>query len=272
MNKPKFLIVLISLGIALSLCFIHFNSNTPSPTDNTTLINLKDTTAEFVGKNVNIMQDDYYGTIVEIKDSGTYMIQGSLKLGFISISENILNATIILNGVDIFSNHYAALIGLENSNITLILAENTTNILSDGSKDNKKKQPKATLLTQSDLTIKGAGKLIINGKRKNGIESHSNIKIESGEIEVNAVNDAIRAKKRLTINGGKINITKCYEGLESYDIDLNGGFVKIKSSDDGINISSGKRVGNVEAIPAGNLINVSSDSGGSVIKTLPILH
>jgi len=368
MNKAKFFLVLVSLMLVFGIYIVNSGSNTSvslqplQPMGDTTVIALNGTTAEFIGKNVNIMQDFYYGTIVEITGSGTYTIQGSLNKGFVSVTEKGLNVTIILNGVNIVSKNYAALASLKKSKVTLVLAENTTNSLSDGSKStanskyyntyNSKKQPNATLLVHSDLTIKGSGKLIVNSKLSNGIASRANLKIEGGEIEVNAdksalksngaitisggtlklvagkdaiqastnlsisnaafkiktgggsnipdiagsskglkaaaditinsgtfdidsnddgihsdgtltINngefaissgdDAIRAENRLTINGGIINITKCYEGLESYDIDLNGGFVKIKSSDDGINISGGKRVGDVEQIIDGTL-------------------
>ena len=351
MNRKKFLLVLISLMLVVGICIISFGFNTSSrgstknststslPTSDTTIIALKGTTAEFIGKNVNIMQNNYYGTIVEITGSGIYTIQGSLSKGFISVSERSFNVTIILNGVNIVSKNYAALTILKKSRVTLVLAENTTNSLLDGSKGaanskyyqtyNSKKQPNATLLAHSDLTIRGGGKLIVNSKFNHGIRSRANLKIEGGEIEVDAAknalastslhisnaslkiktgggssvsavagsakglkataditidsgtfdidssddgihsdgtltinngvfaissgDDAIRAEKRLTINDGNINITKCYEGLESYNIDLNGGFVKIKSSDDGINISGGWRVGDTEAIIDGTL-------------------
>ncbi len=315
------------LGLGISSCD-EKKASAILPMGDTTVIALKETTAEFAGKNVNIVQNYYYGTIVEITGSGAYIIQGTLNPGFISVSEKDLDVTIILNGASIVSKNYAALASMKKSKVTLELAENTTNSLSYGSKDSKK-QPSATLLTQGDLTIRGTGKLIVNSKLNKGIVSRANLNIEGGEIEVDAnkdaiqasnlsisnaafkiktgggsnipdiagsskglkaasditiysgtfdidsnddaihsngtltINsgkfaissgdDAIRAEKRLTINGGEINITKCYEGLESYDIDLNGGFVKIKSSDDGINISGGRRVGNVEETIDGTL-------------------
>lgn len=289
----------------------------------TTIITLKGTSAEFVGKNVNIAQNNSYGTIVEITGSGIYLVQGTLSQGFVAVSKKDLNVTVILSDVDIVSKNYAALTSLKKSNVTVVLAENTTNKLTDsgeGCTDGKynlgydsEEQPNATLLVRNDLTIRGSGKLVINGKCNNGIGSRANLRIEGGDISVDAVNDAlkgndavtisggtfnlisgnkaiksdvditinsgtfsidskddaihsdstitinngtfaissgddaIRAEKRLTINGGNINVTKCYEGLEAYDIDLNGGFVKIKSSNDGINVSAGK----------------SSSSGGS---------
>jgi len=43
----------------------------------------------------------------------------------------------------------------------------------------------------------------------------------------------------LTINGGVLNITQSYEGLESVIITINDGNVRIVASDDGINASSG---------------------------------
>ncbi len=41
-----------------------------------------------------------------------------------------------------------------------------------------------------------------------------------------------------------INITDSYEGLEAYDIEINGGTIKIVSSDDGLNAAGGDGSGN----------------------------
>jgi len=313
MTKAKFFLALAGLALIL-VCIASLNSNIPSnsnnlptyiPSGDTTAIFLKGTTAEFAGKNIKITKSFYYGTIVEITASGTYIVQGSLNHGFISVAEKGLNVKVILNGVNIVSGNHAALISLEKSNVTVVLAENTTNYLSDGKEGStkyyhtykNKKHPNATMLVRGYLTIKGSGKLIVASKQHNGIRSRANLKIEDGDIEINAAknavrgndaitisggtfkltsgndaihaaatltindgtfaistgDDAIRAQKRLIINGGNINITKCYEGLEAHDIELNGGVVKIKSLDDGINISGGWRIDDTEEIIDGTL-------------------
>ena len=51
--------------------------------------------------------------------------------------------------------------------------------------------------------------------------------------------DAFHSETSLTIDGGDINITECYEGLESLVITINNGTIRIVSSDDGINVAGG---------------------------------
>ena len=347
------------------------------------VIQLKGTTAEYTGGNVNIKSDVKYGTIIEITQKGTYVVQGTLNQGFIAVTANVRNdtVTVVLNGVNIFCKNYAAISSLKNSDVIIELADGSTNYLTDGGEGadadgrysndyDGEREPNAALLVRRKLTIRGSGSLIVNGNANNGIGCRANLIIESGNIFSSAVNnaikgndsitinggnftlvsqgdaiktdedsylendlgdititggsfdivavndgiqaergmtvsnalikmktgggsnlqpyaasakglkaltditihsgtfdidsnddsihsdgtitinggtftlssadDAIRAETRLTINDGNINITKCYEGLESYDIDLNGGFVSIKASDDGFNIAGGK--------------------------------
>jgi hypothetical protein len=45
----------------------------------------------------------------------------------------------------------------------------------------------------------------------------------------------IKAKKTLTVNGGTITVSQSYEGIEGYDITMNGGTTYVVSSDDGWN-------------------------------------
>ncbi len=51
--------------------------------------------------------------------------------------------------------------------------------------------------------------------------------------------DGIHADTALTINGGNIQITESYEGLESAVITINAGMIHVISSDDGINVAGG---------------------------------
>lgn len=91
--------------------------------------------------------------------------------------------------------------------------------------------------------LKGNDGIIITGGTFNlvssddGIKSDETITINSGAFTISVGGDAISAEKSITINDGYIDIIESYEGLESYDINLNGGLVRIKAIDDGINVS-----------------------------------
>ena len=51
--------------------------------------------------------------------------------------------------------------------------------------------------------------------------------------------DAIHAEDTLTVTAGKIDISESYEGLEALHIDVQGGDIKLKASDDGLNAAGG---------------------------------
>jgi len=63
------------------------------------------------------------------------------------------------------------------------------------------------------------------------------IVVDGGNISVSTGKDGIHAETHLTIRGGYINVSKCEEGMEGQMIDILGGEVHVKASDDGINAS-----------------------------------
>lgn len=60
------------------------------------------------------------------------------------------------------------------------------------------------------------------------------IVIEDGTFSVNVQDDAIHGQTTVTINGGTFDIT-AGEGIESTQIEINGGALTINATDDGIN-------------------------------------
>ncbi|MCM1285622.1 MAG: carbohydrate-binding domain-containing protein [Acetobacter sp.] len=66
-----------------------------------------------------------------------------------------------------------------------------------------------------------------------------NIYIQKTSLSINCEDDAIHASGYIIIENGDIKIIKSYEGIEGQKIEINGGNIEIKSSDDGINASSG---------------------------------
>jgi hypothetical protein len=72
------------------------------------------------------------------------------------------------------------------------------------------------------------------------IHSNDTIVVKDGIYTLKSSDDAVHADSFLNITGGTIQITGCYEGLESGDITIAGGNIDITSSDDGINGAGGQ--------------------------------
>ncbi|MBK8025857.1 MAG: carbohydrate-binding domain-containing protein [Chloroflexi bacterium] len=63
--------------------------------------------------------------------------------------------------------------------------------------------------------------------------------MNAGTISVATGDDGVHADASITINGGDLEITRSYEGIESAIIILNGGNAHVVASDDGVNVSDG---------------------------------
>lgn len=82
------------------------------------------------------------------------------------------------------------------------------------------------------------GNFIINAA-DDAINSNSNLLINGGTFTIATGDDGMHANATLTINNGNIDITDCYEGIESAVITINAGDIRIVASDDGINVAGG---------------------------------
>lgn len=69
----------------------------------------------------------------------------------------------------------------------------------------------------------------------------------------------MHADSALKINGGTINITKSYEGIESAVITINDGNIHVVSSDDGINAAGGNDGSSINGRPRQNMFTLSGD-------------
>ncbi|MBP5225480.1 MAG: carbohydrate-binding domain-containing protein [Lachnospiraceae bacterium] len=63
--------------------------------------------------------------------------------------------------------------------------------------------------------------------------------MEAGTLTVTAGDDGVHADKDLTVAGGTLTVLKSYEGLEAYEVNIDGGTVTVYASDDGINAAGG---------------------------------
>ena len=110
------------------------------------------------------------------------------------------------------------------------------------------KQNSTTTTDESSSSMKGlkaANSLLISGgnitinSADDSIHSDVSVIINGGKFTIASGDDAIHAEDTLTVTAGNIDISECYEGLEALHIDLQGGDIKLISSDDGLNAAGG---------------------------------
>lgn len=115
---------------------------------------------------------------------------------------------------------------------------------------------------KGDMEIAGGEFEITTGV--DGLHSIANILVSGGNIEIAADDDGIHADKATIIDDGAINITKSYEGIEGGEITVNGGDIKVISSDDGFNAAGGSDTGRTQDPFAGDISKVLTINGGSI--------
>lgn len=160
----------------------------------------------------------------------------------------------------------------------LHLVKGTTNVVEDGNGNHvftkvngAQDTSKAAIYSRDDLNIKGAGKLTVNGRFKNGIQSSNDLKIKNGDITVVAADDGIRGKGSLHISGGTLNITANNgNGLKSDECEENpdGSFKDTVANKGFVKISGGNITikGQKSGIKAANYIDISDSTEPSTIK------
>ncbi len=106
----------------------------------------------------------------------------------------------------------------------------------------------STTTTEDTVSMKGlkaTNNLLISGgnitinSADDSVHSDVSVIINGGTFTIASGDDAIHAEDTLTVTAGKIDISESYEGLEALHIDVQGGEIKLKASDDGLNAAGG---------------------------------
>lgn len=233
----------------------------------TSEITLQDDTVNVSGDGVTVT-----GSTITIKSAGTYLITGTLTNGNIIIDANS-NADIILilSNVNITSGNTAVINGVEANKITITLAENTTNYLTDSNSysyftDTESSEPDATIFSKTDLEINGTGKLVVNANYLDGIVSKDTLKISDGDITITSNDDGIRGKDYVGINNATINITSNGDGIKSTNTtDTSLGYIKIEDSN--IDITTQRDGIQAETIVNTSNSNINIETNGQISNT-----
>lgn len=118
------------------------------------------------------------------------------------------------------------------SNDTIVIKNGTYTIESE---NDGIKGKDGVRIVDGTMTVHANDHGIASTKNKEG--QYGAITMDGGSINVEAKGDGFHCSGLVQINGGIVDIISSQEGIEGYQVELNGGQSKIEASDDGINAS-----------------------------------
>lgn len=174
-------------------------------------------------------------TDVTITSGGTYTFTGKFTHSII-IDAKDEDVVLVLDGVTINTSDTATIIGLNANKITIVLADDKVNALSDGGNS----EYDGCIFSNAELIFEGNGTLILNGNQVDGegiATEAKNITFNSGTYKITSVDDGINAGgdgATITINDGTFYIDASGDGIDSNkDAVINGGRLFVMGSDTG---------------------------------------
>ncbi len=234
----------VSSSDAFSEAFSNRDLSGDYDTAEAVTISLNGTSASASSASVQIS-----GGTVTITAAGTYILSGTLDNGSI-----IVNATkddkiqLVLDGVTIRSETFAAIYVVQADKVFVTLAESSVNTLTNGgsfvqSDDN---DVDAVIFAKDDITLNGAGALVITSPAGHGIVGKDEVTITGGTYEISSAKCAIRGKDSIAISDGSFSIKAGTDGLHAENDDddtlgniyIAGGSFTVTAGDDAIHANT----------------------------------
>ena len=224
------------------------------------------------------------GSTVTILDEGTYVLSGTLNGSVIVNADKKDKTQLVLSGVTIHSDSFAAIYVMKADKVTVTLEKGTVNTLSNGgsfvSMDDNNVD--AVLFSKDDLTLSGEGTLTITSPAGHGIVSKDELIITGGTYEITAASHGMTGKDDLCVAGGAFIITAGKDGLHAENnedaekgfVQIEGGTFNISAEGDGISASSWLCIngGTFDLVTGGGSVNgeqKTSDNWGGFGGGMP---
>ena len=189
------------------------------------------------------------GSNATITKAGTYILSGTLDNGSIIVdADKEDKVQLVLSGVTINSDTFAAIYVRQADKVFITLDEGTENILSNSGAFSQidDNEVDAVIFSKDDITVNGKGTLKINCAAGNGISGKDEVTITGGVSEIEAAKHAIRAKDSLAIADGSFKLVSDNDGLHAENGDddslgniyITGGDFNIQVADDAVHANS----------------------------------
>lgn len=169
--------------------------------------------------------------------------KGNIKIekGTITInsSKDGLEAS---NNIEIEEGNINIITGEGSKNTTKTHQENFRQMINQKNANSDTTESYKGIKAGSNIYIK-SGNLTVDSA-DDCIHSNGDVLLDGGVINLSSGDDGIHANSNVTISNSSIDIKESYEGVEGATVTINSGNIKVKSSDDGINVAGGSNNNN----------------------------
>ena len=179
----------------------------------------------------------------------TYHLSGTTSDGFLNITSD-KKFNLSFEGVSITSTTGAAINSVIDKNMTVILANNSSNYLKDCANGSQK----AAFYSKGQMFFNGSGTLTVEGQTKHAISSGDYIEIYSGNIIVtSAVSDGLHGDY-IRMDGGSVTVS----GTTGDGLDGDAGFIEINGGTLNVTVATA----DTKAVKCDSILTIN---GGTVI-------
>lgn len=177
------------------------------------------------------------GTTATIQKGGDYYVTGTCGNGKIVVeSDAAENVRIILDNITLTNDTGSAIYIKKSAKTIITTAQDSVNSITDRA-TYKEKGTSATIFSESDLSINGAGQLSVISNYADTIASKADLKIASGVMNLQSKRDGLAASKGVSIKNGSFQLrcgrnairttsekdTEGFIGFESGNFDIQSG-------------------------------------------------
>lgn len=228
--------------------------------ESATFIQCNGKDAEIKGGGVKLTTD-----ILMIHEEGTYVLSGQFEGQIDVIVYKEEKVHLIFNGFSVTCEKKSPVLCERADKLVITLADGTQNTVTDtGSGFIEGITPAegrfaGAIHSKVALTVNGNGSLTVKTTYRHGIVSNSNLRIVSGNITVDAVEEGLKGKETLSVRGGTVSVDSVGDGLKVSDdteegtgfLAIEGGNITVRTDADGLDVIDYIRI-------VGGTLNVES--------------
>ncbi len=176
--------------------------------------------------------------IYPITEGGTYRITGN-QSGQIHIDVNDEIVHLIVENAYLHTYAGPAVYVESAAKVVITVPDGTRSAISDSTDYTDYQNARACIFSNSDLTLNGAGKLVVTAYYKDAIRSKDTLKILDTDLEIKAKKNGLRGNDAVIVENAKIDLQCEGNGIYTKEDKKDGkGYVSVK--DTGMTVIAGR--------------------------------